>query len=51
VFGNFSGLDPLHLPKAGPSPLAAVGVGTSPEDLRQELRKIILEELSAVLAA
>jgi acetaldehyde dehydrogenase / alcohol dehydrogenase len=55
AFGSFTGLDPLNLPRAaagraGPPRLAAVP-GIEPDDLRRELRKIILEELNAVLAA
>ncbi|MDT8855493.1 aldehyde dehydrogenase family protein [Paracoccaceae bacterium Fryx2] len=49
-FGNFSGMDPLHLPLAEPRALPALR-DTDLEDLRRELRKIILEELSAVRAA
>ena len=49
-FGDFSGLDPLNLPKPmRTTPIAVTEI--DPEDLRRELRKIILEELSAVLAA
>jgi acyl-CoA reductase-like NAD-dependent aldehyde dehydrogenase len=49
-FGDFNGMDPLHLPK----PERAMPAGVAPtdlEELRRELRKIILEELSAVRAA
>ena len=49
-FGNFAGLDPLHLPKRN-TPLVSLAVDNSEQALRAELRKIILEELKAVLAA
>lgn len=48
-FGDFNGMDPLHLPREEPA--AAVVAPTDIEELRRELRKIILEELSAVRAA
>ena len=51
TFGDFTGIDPLNLPRAtraAPSPVISEA---DPEALRRELRKIILEELSAVLAA
>ena len=54
AFGNFAGLDPLHLPKAAPTMPTPALVANNPIDaseLRRELRKIILEELNAVLAA
>ena len=53
VFGSFEGLDPLALPaKASAAPqLAALPGGLDDDAVRRELRKIILEELSAVLAA
>jgi|FEC22Drversion2_1045045.scaffolds.fasta_scaffold00009_218 acetaldehyde dehydrogenase/alcohol dehydrogenase len=58
-FGRFEGLDPLRLddlPPAAPHPavpqLAAIAGGQIPADaLRAELRRLILEELNAVLAA
>jgi hypothetical protein len=52
-FGNFSGLDPLNLPKreARPMSLAVDNSNDSDSELRKELRRIILEELKAVLAA
>lgn len=50
AFGNFAGLDPLNLPKRMPTPVA-LAVDNGEGDLRAELRKIILEELKAVLAA
>jgi hypothetical protein len=50
VFGNFAGLDPLNLPKRAAAPLA-LAVDNSEAELRAELRKLILEELKAVLAA
>lgn len=50
-FGNFTGLDPLHLPKREPAAMT-LAAGNSPDnELRKELRRIILEELKAVLAA
>jgi acetaldehyde dehydrogenase / alcohol dehydrogenase len=57
AFGDFRGVDPLNLPRSAPAvsrqpALAAVeGVGLDPNELRRELRKIILEELNAALAA
>lgn len=58
-FGRFEGLDPLRLdelpPAASPTvvpQLAAITGGQIPADaLRAELRRLILEELNAVLAA
>jgi hypothetical protein len=51
TFGNFAGLDPLHLPKRN-SPVASLAVDNSNDsELRKELRRIILEELKAVMAA
>lgn len=50
-FGDFNGIDPLNLPKSQRSaPGPVVGSGDL-DELRRELRKIILEELSAVRAA
>ncbi len=51
AFGNFAGLDPLHLPKAAKSPVILAASTSDVDELRRELRKIILEELNAVLAA
>ncbi len=51
AFGEFTGLDPLNLPRATRAALSSVVTETNPDDLRRELRQIILEELSAVLAA
>jgi acyl-CoA reductase-like NAD-dependent aldehyde dehydrogenase len=55
AFGAFSGLDPLNLPRTVPARTApaasAVAGAIDPSELRRELRKIILEELNAVLAA
>ena len=53
IFGDFRGLDPLDLPKpsAPPRLVASGGGDADAEALRRELRKIILEELNAVLAA
>jgi hypothetical protein len=51
TFGRFTGLDPLNLPRAA-RPAASLAVSNPETDeLRRELRKIILEELNAVLAA
>lgn len=50
-FGNFSGLDPLNLPKREMSPVSLAVDNSSDGELRKELRRIILEELKAVLAA
>ncbi|NMD07158.1 MAG: hypothetical protein GYA66_04185, partial [Phyllobacteriaceae bacterium] len=50
MFGNYAGLDPLHLPKRS-APAVSLAVDNSDQVLRAELRKIILEELKAVLAA
>ena len=49
-FGDFNGLDPLHLPKPK-QPVVNALAPTDLEELRRELRKIILEELNAVRAA
>jgi acyl-CoA reductase-like NAD-dependent aldehyde dehydrogenase len=51
AFGRFTGLDPLNLPK--PTKPAASLIVSNPDtdELRRELRKIILEELNGVLAA
>ncbi len=50
-FGNFTDLDPLKLPRReAPAVSLAVDNGSDSE-LRRELRRIILEELKAVLAA
>ena len=51
AFGNFSGLDPLNLPKATKPAASLVVSNPETDELRRELRKIILEELNAVLAA
>ena len=51
TFGNFAGLDPLNLPKRI-APVASLAVDNSNDsELRRELRRIILEELKAVMAA
>lgn len=50
AFGNYAGLDPLNLPKRSAPPVS-LAVDNSEQALRAELRKIILEELQAVLAA
>ncbi len=49
-FGNYQGLDPLHLPRRTTAPVS-LAVDNSEQALRAELRKIILEELKAVMAA
>ncbi len=51
AFGRFEGLDPLNLPKAGAKPMSLAVDNTGDSELRRELRRIILEELQAVLAA
>ncbi|GLR67772.1 aldehyde dehydrogenase [Acidocella aquatica] len=51
IFGNFAGLDPLNLPQPTAAPPAAAILEQDSTALRQKLRQIILEELSAVLAA
>ena len=51
IFGNFKGLDPLHLPKRETSPVSLAVDNSGDSELRRELRRIILEELKAVLAA
>ena len=50
-FGRFEGLDPLNLPKREPTNVSLAVDNSSESDLRRELRRIILEELNAVLAA
>lgn len=50
AFGNFAGLDPLDLPKRS-APAVSLAVDNSEQALRAELRKIILEEIKAVMAA
>lgn len=51
AFGRFAGLDPLNLPKAAKAAASLVVSNPEADELRRELRKIILEELNAVLAA
>ncbi len=51
AFGDFTGLDPLNLPKSTKPAASLVVSNPETDDLRRELRKIILEELNAVLAA
>lgn len=52
AFGNFEGLDPLAPPPGAAQPqLAALPGGLDADAVRRELRRIILEELNAVLAA
>jgi hypothetical protein len=50
-FGNFTNLDPLNLPKREQAPVSLAVDNSSDSELRKELRRIILEELKAVLAA
>ena len=50
-FGNFAGLDPLNLPKREAAPVSLAVDNSHDSELRKELRRIILEELKAVLAA
>jgi acetaldehyde dehydrogenase / alcohol dehydrogenase len=49
-FGNFAGLDPLSVAKR-PAQSLSLAVNNEDSALRAELRKIILEELKAALAA
>lgn len=51
IFGDFNGMDPLNLPRPQRTAPTAVASPTDLDELRRELRKIILEELSAVRAA
>lgn len=51
AFGRFAGLDPLNLPKSAKPAASLVVSNPETDELRRELRKIILEELNAVLAA
>jgi acyl-CoA reductase-like NAD-dependent aldehyde dehydrogenase len=51
TFGNFAGLDPLNLPRREVSPVSLAVDNSTDGELRKELRRIILEELKAVLAA
>jgi len=51
AFGNFRDLDPLNLPRAAQPALSLAVDNSSEGELRRELRRIILEELKAVLAA
>ncbi len=50
-FGRFEGLDPLNLPKREMAPVTLAVDNSGEDELRRELRRIILEELNAVLAA
>lgn len=53
VFGNFEGLDPLNLPRperSRPVPVP-VPAADDADAVRRELRRIILEELKAIMAA
>ncbi len=50
-FGKFEGLDPLNLPRREPATVSLAIDNSNDSDLRRELRRIILEELNAVLAA
>jgi hypothetical protein len=51
AFGQFDGLDPLHLPKRDRPPMSLAIDNSADNDFRRELRRIILEELKAVIAA
>lgn len=58
IFGSYQGLDPLALPRRQPRVqvpaqpnFTALPGGQDADAVRRELRKIILEELNAVLAA
>jgi acyl-CoA reductase-like NAD-dependent aldehyde dehydrogenase len=51
TFGNFRNLDPLNLPRAAQPALSLAVDNGADGELRRELRRIILEELKAVLAA
>lgn len=51
LFGNFQNLDPLNLPKHNAPALSLAVDNSGDAELRRELRRIILEELNAVLAA
>lgn len=51
TFGNFTGLDPLNLPRQTQPQVSLAVDNSSDSELRRELRRIILEELKAVLAA
>ena len=51
AFGNFTGIDPLPLPTRAAAPMTLAVDNSSDSELRKELRRIILEELRAVLAA
>ena len=50
-FGNFAGLDPLHMPRRANSTVSLAVDNAGDSELRRELRRIILEELKLVLAA
>ena len=51
TFGRFEGLDPLNLPKRDTPSVSLAVDNSSDSELRRELRRIILEELKAALAA
>jgi acetaldehyde dehydrogenase / alcohol dehydrogenase len=51
AFGNFADLDPLNMPKRAAAPVSLAVDNTSDSDIRRELRRIILEEIKAVMAA
>ncbi|MFN4142749.1 aldehyde dehydrogenase family protein [Aestuariivirga sp.] len=51
TFGDYTGLDPLNLPRREAAPVSLAVDNSSDSELRRELRRIILEELKAVLAA
>ena len=50
-FGHFEELDPLNLPRREMAPVTLAIDNSGESELRRELRRIILEELNAVLAA
>ena len=51
ALGDFTNLDPLNLPRREAAPISLAVDNSSDTELRRELRRIILEELKAVLAA
>jgi acyl-CoA reductase-like NAD-dependent aldehyde dehydrogenase len=51
AFGQFESLDPLNLPKRERPPVSLAVDNSGEGDFRRELRRIILEELKAALAA
>ena len=51
IFGNYTNLDPLNLPKRETPAISLAVDNSGDSELRRELRRIILEELKAVMAA